>query len=282
MQSEIETPQETPRSEGIEQVEAFMLNQPQIDCPVSHHFGPGIYIREVTLPKGIYAIGHAQKHKHLNVVIKGKVAMVDGDQVRIIEAPLIFTGGSGRKIGYVIETCVWQNVYATEETDVEKLESMFLDKSETWLNHNEELKNLSFVSKDEDRDDYLSVLDEYGFTEEVVWNQSTNELDQIEMPEEWRPVTTKRESPIHGVGLFMNWPIKAGTVVSPARISGKRTPAGRFVNHSKTPNCKYVFVGGDIYLVSLNDISGCKGGSNGEELTVNYRQALSLSGLKGG
>jgi len=35
----------------------------------------------------------------------------------------------------------------------------------------------------------------------------------------------------------------------------------------------------DIDLVAIRDIDGCKGGSLGEEITIDYRQALSLSGI---
>jgi SET domain-containing protein len=70
----------------------------------------------------------------------------------------------------------------------------------------------------------------------------------------------------------------SGQIIAPARIAGKRTPAGRYVNHSMNPNCKYIAdENGDIYLVSLRDIDGCKGGGCGEELTVDYRQALILN-----
>jgi hypothetical protein len=128
------------KHEGIEQVEAAMLNLPQVDCPVAHHFGPGIYIREVTMPSGIFAIGHLQKYPQLNVMLAGKVLMEKDGEMQVMSAPLIFVGEPGRKVGYVLETCVWQNIYATEETDIDKLEDMFLDKSETWNQFEKENK----------------------------------------------------------------------------------------------------------------------------------------------
>ena len=51
-----------------DQVEAAFLEQPQADCPVTHRFGPGIYIREVLLPRGAYVVGHAHKTVHLNIM----------------------------------------------------------------------------------------------------------------------------------------------------------------------------------------------------------------------
>lgn len=262
----------------VADLEKEMLEMPQADCPVAHHFGPGIYIREVTLPAGIFAVGHAQKFDHLNIMLTGKVAIVDGDQVRVLEAPLIFTGKPGRKVGYVLETCVWQNVYATNETDIDTLEARYLDKSKTWEAYDKEHSKIEHALNQHNRDDYAQVLKEFGFDADTARQQAEEESDQIDMPNVFKAVVQVRDSNIEGKGLFLSWHIAAGQIIAPARIAGKRTPAGRYVNHSMNPNCKYVAdENGDIYLVSLRDIDGCRGGSKGEELTVDYRQALTLN-----
>lgn len=262
----------------IADLEKEMLDMPQADCPVAHHFGPGIYIREVTLPAGIFAVGHAQRFDHLNIMLTGKVAIVDDGKVRVLEAPLIFTGKPGRKVGYVIETCVWQNVYATEETDIDALEAHYLDKSENWKAYDKEQSNIIYALNQPDREDFEQVLKDFGFDAETVRQQSEDESDQIDMPVAFKAVAQVRDSNIEGKGLFLSWHTMSGQIIAPARIAGKRTPAGRYVNHSMNPNCKYIAdENGDIYLMSLRDIDGCKGGGCGEELTVDYRQALALN-----
>ena len=81
--------------------------------------------------------------------------------------------------------------------------------------------------------------------------------------------------------MFLSWPIEKDGVLGPARINGKRTPLGRYTNHSMSPNAKPELMdNGDIYLVSTMNISGCKGGSKGEEITVDYRDMLRLSGVE--
>ncbi|MEN8390209.1 SET domain-containing protein-lysine N-methyltransferase [Acinetobacter indicus] len=262
----------------VADLEKEMLGMPQADCPVAHHFGPGIYIREVTLPAGIFAVGHAQKYEHLNIMLTGKVAIVDNGVVRVLEAPMIFTGKPGRKVGYVLETCVWQNVYATEETDIDTLEAYYLDKSENWKAYDKEQSEIAHALNQHNRDDYAQVLKEFGFDAATARQQAEDESDQIDMPTAFKAVVQVRDSNIEGKGLFLSWHIAAGQIIAPARIEGKRTPAGRYVNHSVNPNCMYVAdEKGDIYLMSLRDIEGCKGGGCGEELTVNYRQALTLN-----
>lgn len=265
----------------IEQVESHLLDLPQVECPVVHHFGPGIYIREVTLPAGTLAIGHAQRFDHLNIMLTGAVAMVGDDgQTKVLRAPMIFVGKPGRKLGYVLETCIWQNVYATDERDIDKLEAMFLDKSATWQAHAEAAKQLETYRRREDREDFDLVVKLAGFTHEAVRAQSENPHDQIRMPDGFAPKFTVRDSTIEGRGVFLSAPVEEGEVIAPARVEGFRTPAGRYTNHSKNPNAKFVKdEGGDIWLVATRRISGCAGGSQGEEVTVDYRQALALSGI---
>lgn len=267
-------------STKVEAVESEMLELPQVECPVVHHFGPGIYIREVTLPAGTLAIGHAQRFEHLNIMLTGAVAMLNNGEVKVLHAPAIFVGKPGRKIGYVIERTVWQNVYATEETDIDKLEATYLEKSETWHEHASAVKQLEHAARNEDREDFERVLMQSGFSAETVRAQSECEDDQIQMPDGFSRFTV-RESAIEGRGAFLSFPADEGEIIAPARIGGFRTPAGRYTNHSKYPNARFEVNGaGDIYLVALRRISGCQGGGMGEEVTVDYRQALSLSGIQ--
>lgn len=120
---------------SVDDMEAEMLEYPQTECPVAHHFGPGVYIREVTIPSGTLVIGHAHKHSCLNVLVKGKMALLEGGVVRTVEAPMIFTTPPGRKMAYVIDEVVFQNIHATDETDVHKLEEQLVDKSAVWEAH---------------------------------------------------------------------------------------------------------------------------------------------------
>lgn len=117
---------------SFDQIEALMLSAPQVECPVTHHFGHGIYMREAFLPAGIYVMGHAHKNEHMNIMLKGKMAVIVNGEAKVIEGPYIFTGQPGRKFAYIIEDTVFVNAYATEETDIEKLEEMYVDKSDAW------------------------------------------------------------------------------------------------------------------------------------------------------
>lgn len=273
--------QELTAPHELEKLESHMLDLPQVECPVVHHFGPGIYIREVTLPAGTFAVGHAQRHEHLNIMLTGSVAVLGDDgEVKVLKAPLIFTGQPGRKVGVILETCIWQNVYPNpdDERDVDALEARWLDKSATWKAHNAATQ-LGLIDRHGiDRADFSLLVRQAGFDEATVRAQSENQVDQTPMPDGFTRVTV-RPSPIEGQGIFLSYPAEAGELIGPARLNGMRTPLGRYTNHSRTPNAVFVKQGDDIYLYALRRIAGCTGGSPGEEVTIDYRQALALSGI---
>lgn len=264
---------------AIEILEIELLKMDQVPCPVIHRFGPGIYIREVTVPAGTVAIGHYQKYEHMNVFLHGRVSMFNDDgSMTELCAPMIFVGKPGRKIGYVHEDMVWLNIYSTNERDVETLEKTFLDKSPAWefmnkLRENQALKAIG------DIEDYRKLLTEYRLSEETVRAQTENEDDQIPMPLGNYKIAMA-SSHIEGSGIFATCPIESGEIIAPARIDGKRTPVGRYVNHSRKPNAQMIEFNGDIYLVALTEINGCRAGFLGEEITTDYRSNLKLIGVK--
>lgn len=261
----------------LDAVEREFLAQKQVDCPVTHRFGPGVYIREVLLPAGAYIVGHRHKTPHLNIMLTGRLGLLNDDgSETILEAPQTFVAQPGRKVAYIYEDVIWQNVHATNETDVEKLEDMFLDKSPAYLEHMAALARPS-GNYSEDNEDFEAALADLGLNALTVRQISENLDDQTPFPQGDYKVAVG-PSPIEGKGLFATGAIAANELIAPARIAGLRTPAGRYTNHSRTPNAEMVLAdSGDIYLFSLRPIHGCRGGELGEEITIDYRQTLRLA-----
>ncbi|MCC6800418.1 MAG: hypothetical protein IT325_09885 [Anaerolineae bacterium] len=261
----------------LDLLEDVMLEQPdQAPCDVVHRFGPGVYIRELTMLAGTMAIGHHQRFRHVNIVLKGRVTVVDADGgLREIVAPHFFVGEPGRKVGYVHEDTVWQNIYATTETDVGRLEAMLLRQSPMFLRHQQRRAAIA-LTHEADRQDFESVLTETGIGAEQAAAETENEDDQIPFPDGSYAVRVAA-SPIHGQGLFATSTLQAGDLIAPALIDGRRTPAGRFTNQSVTPNALMLpRPNGDIDLVALAPIEGMRGGQLGDEITIDYRVALAL------
>lgn len=249
-------------------------------CPVVHHFGPGIYIREVTLPAGALVVGKTHRHAHMNLMLRGKLELHDEvtGAIRVLEAPQMFVSPPGRKVAHIIETVVWHNVYATEERDLERLEAWLFEPVE----RDGEVFELHQRLRQPERDDFDAFCSafevETGIDKLGIREVSERTDDRIPFPDGYAHLVV-RDSPIEGRGLFATVDVAPG-VVAPALVEGKRTPAGRFVNHSHNPNAAFAKrADGAIDLVALRPIAGCVGGSRGEEITVDYRQDVALSGV---
>ena len=95
---------------------------------LKHRFAPGLYLREITIPQDKLIIGHHHRQRHLNVFLKGELILfnLDGTRKRLT-APMVFTGAPGRKVAFAIEESMWMNIYATDETDLKKLEQTYID-----------------------------------------------------------------------------------------------------------------------------------------------------------
>lgn len=259
-------------------LEKAMLAEAQVECPVIHRFGPGTYIREVFLPAGSLAIGHYQNFEHTNVFLRGSVNILNDDGSHtLLKAPMIFVGKPGRKVGYIVEDVTWLNIYATDETDVNKLEAHYLTKSDSWAEDQLNFAQVDHLQVQADHVDFCSAMDQLGVSQAEVRAQSEITDDLIELPHGSYKIKTD-QSAIEGLGLFATATIEAGEIIAGARLGGKRTIAGRYTNHSAAPNAEMLRAhNNDIILVAKQEIAGCRGGRNGVEITIDYRAAYKLA-----
>lgn len=100
-----------------------LLNElPQADCPVTHHFAPNVYVREMFIPAGVLLTGAVHKTCHLSMLSKGKVRVITDTGAVELTAPATVLSQTGAKRAiYAIEDAVWSTIHATNETDVDKL-----------------------------------------------------------------------------------------------------------------------------------------------------------------
>lgn len=251
-----------------------LLALPQPAAPVVHSFGPGTYIRELTLPAGNICVGQVQKKEHLNIMLKGRVAMLmPNGAISEIAAPAMFTGKPGRKIGYIVEETVWLNIYATDETDIDTLERIFIEQPEELSQKRSEQFEQLYAQREPDRKAFKDMLNSMNISMETALLESYNALDMCELPKGSYKIKLA-PSAIEGTGLHATANIAVGECIAPARLAGLRTIAGRYVNHGNDANAEYREVGGDLYLYAKRPIAGCKGAYNGEEITINYLPLL--------
>ena len=120
----------------IEAVEGACLDLPQIDCPLVHKFAPGVYLREIFMPRGTFIIGHEHRTEHFNIVLSGRARVMMEGKVHEIMGPCTFVSKPGvRKVLLILEDMRWATVHPTHETDLHALEDELIVKSQTFLEH---------------------------------------------------------------------------------------------------------------------------------------------------
>lgn len=106
-----------------------MAKMPQVPCPLKHHFAPGLYLREISMPADTVVIGRIHKTSHFNILVKGACFIVHDDGSREeLRAPMIFVSQAGvQKVLYIIEDMIWMTTHPSDETDIEKLDAMLVE-----------------------------------------------------------------------------------------------------------------------------------------------------------
>ena len=121
-------------SDAVDSLLAKVKSMPQVECPEENFFGPSIYIKQVIMPAGAVIVGKSHKLPHLCNMVSGRMIIVDSEgNKKELVSPITFMAPAGRKVAYIIETVVFQNIFSTDETDIEKLENMYIDNSDSLL-----------------------------------------------------------------------------------------------------------------------------------------------------
>lgn len=121
----------------VGRLEAAMLGLPQVHCPVTHFTAPGQIARRMEIPAGTVVTGAVHKVEHLIVVAKGRLRIVTEDGTRDVSAGDVLICRPGMKNAVTaLEDSAWVNVFATDETDPDKLVELVTEsKAEDLLGH---------------------------------------------------------------------------------------------------------------------------------------------------
>lgn len=214
--------------------------------PLFHSFADGMYTREIHINKGDLAVGAIHRNDYFVNVLKGRLWVVSEFGAKEVIAPSSFTAKSGAKhIVFTVEDTVWTDTHKTDKTTIEEAEKEI------------------FVDSYEELDRYKGIYEveqELKLTPEFLENmRNTDDLIDSNDPIEVKP------SNIHGLGVFATKTIKKGAKIALARLDNSRTIAGRYTNHSDSPNSEPVIEDNKGFFFSLEEIK------KGSEITVNYR-----------
>jgi quercetin dioxygenase-like cupin family protein len=238
----------------IDDLQAFMLEQPQADIPVRNVFSGGVYAREVFIPKGTMLVGKVHMTEHLNICLKGDLTFLSVDGPKRIKAPAMFSSPAGtKKLAYANEDSIWVNVHPDLGTDADTIVDAITVN--TFAEYDKLVGKASFTQ----------AIEHFGFTEYSVRKASEDESTLDRTPLVGVEV---RPSSIEGQGLFATQSYASGQILCPATLNNKRSLAGRYSNHSVAPNCMFDYVDNILVLVALRDIE------SDEELTTDYGTTL--------
>ena len=101
------------------------------NCPLTHTFCEGMYMRELFIPAGTYIAGEIHKNEHPVWFIEGEMIDITEDGVKHLTKNDYFVSAAGTKrVGFAIQDTRWLNIFLnpTEERDVDKLKQMVMVK----------------------------------------------------------------------------------------------------------------------------------------------------------
>ena len=136
--------------ERMKEIPGAMIGHEMDDhLPLKHTFAPGVYVREIFIPKGILVVGKIHKHAHPNFLMSGDVSVLTEEGPVRMQGPKSMISPAGTKrVVYAHEDTVWITVHLTGETDLERIEEDVIAKDYTEvLTEQEEVKLIEFMEE---------------------------------------------------------------------------------------------------------------------------------------
>lgn len=257
--------------EKITFLERKMSRLPQIEVGLSHYFKNGMYAREMRVPKGTFISGKIHSTGTIGVLAQGSMRVWGEDGVmKIVTAPYIHTAEPGfKRVGWATEDVVWVTIHRTDSTDLYQIEEDEFVTEDGGVDMFDFATGKTKSQNELDRQDFHTMLIEYGVSEELVALESAYEGDRIDVDLSVLGAEL-RTSDIDGLGVFATKTFLPGDMVGVANFEGKRTQFGRYVNHSAKPNVFVVADGENLMFVARTEIVP------GQEITTDYRYTLEV------
>lgn len=136
--------------EKVNNAESIMKTMEQLELKTEHFFSPGIYTRILHIPKGCMLTGKIHKEPILNIMIKGDISVLIGNEIKRILAPFIIVSPAGsKKIGYAHEDTIWIGCHGTDEIDIHKIQERFVaDNEQEWIDFQNKMPQLELPLKE--------------------------------------------------------------------------------------------------------------------------------------
>lgn len=107
--------------ERVERLEGILAQAPQVECPTRHHFAPGVYAREMTIPAGVIATGAVHKTEHLSIVVGHCWLTTDEGPKEFIGHHTFVSKPGAKRALHAITDTVMTTIHPTTETNLDRL-----------------------------------------------------------------------------------------------------------------------------------------------------------------
>jgi hypothetical protein len=100
-----------------------------VDDFTAHYFADGVYMRQLTIPKGNVCVGKTHRYEHLNILLSGTIDVATNEGVVQMTGPCIVKSPAGvKRAGYAVTDTTWLTVHANHdnEQDIDKLEMRYI------------------------------------------------------------------------------------------------------------------------------------------------------------
>ena len=114
----------------VMRLEEELRKYPQLPEQVTHHFAPGIYMRELFIPKGAILTGKIHRYAHLNIMPMGDISVLTEHGVKRLKGPCVIQSSAGiKRAGFAHEDTIWITVHHTFRTRLEHIEEELIAPS---------------------------------------------------------------------------------------------------------------------------------------------------------
>lgn len=117
-----------PTLEKLRALESAIATLPPVELRTEHVFAKGIYLRELWIPAGTFLTGKLHKTEHISICAMGEISVLTPTGMKRVQAPYVSVCPAGTKrAAYTHTDTLWINVHATDERDIDKLESDLIE-----------------------------------------------------------------------------------------------------------------------------------------------------------
>lgn len=94
---------------------------------LKHHFGGGVYIKEIAVPAGYILVQHKHDFDHLSYLVKGAVEVCVNGKIDVVHAPYCLEIKAGIHHGIKsLEDSIWLCIHATDCIDEEAIDDVLV------------------------------------------------------------------------------------------------------------------------------------------------------------